>query len=294
MSFTIVITGVSSGLGFKLAAHALKQGATVLGTVRNPERASSVLSELSFISSKFHSINVDMTDAARLPTVIADTIKQHGPIDILINNAGYSVLGPLEHITNKQARHQIETNFFGPLALIQAILPHFRERKAGTIVNITSVAGLNGLPSCGLYAASKFALEGMSESLASEVGPLGIRVILVEPGAFRTEFLSSSNLILGNDGKGWDAYQGNPATTVIQKMQSMAGKQTGDPDKAAERIWDVVSGTGLGETLKGRGSDGKVLRVLLGSDSLVRMKTAIDLRQETLKDLEEVAKSCDY
>lgn len=296
MAPTIFITGVSSGLGLSLASYALKQGSAVIGTVRNPQRASAALSQLSSISSKFHPVTLDVTDVASIPVVVASAIKDHGPIDVLINNAGYSVMGPVEHITMEQSRQQLETNYFGPLALMQSIIPHFRERRAGTIINITSVAGLNGLASCGLYAASKFALEGTSESLATELAPLGIRVILVEPGAFRTEFLSSTNLILANKGEGWaDDYQGeNPASTVVQRMQGFAGKQTGDPDKASQRLWEVITNTGMGEALKEKGRDGKVMRVLLGSDSLARMQIAISTRQDTLKDLEALAKSCDY
>lgn len=292
---TIFITGVSSGLGLEFASHALKQGATVIGTVRNTTKASTALSQLSSISSRFHVMTLDVTESARIPSVVNGAINEFGPIDVLINNAGYSVMGPLEHITDKEARHQMETCYFGPLALIQSILPHFREKRSGTIVNITSVAGLNGLPGCGLYAASKFALEGTSESLAPELSPFGIRVILVEPGAFRTEFLSSANLQLASGGSWLEEYQGdNPASAVVKRMQGYAGKQPGDPQKAAQRLYEVVSGTGMGENLKGKGLDGKVLRVTMGSDSLGRLKTAIELRQETLKDVADLAKSCDY
>ena len=195
----------------------------------------------------------------------------------------------------EEARTQMDTCYFGPLALMKAALPHMRERRSGTIVNVTSVAGLNGLAACGLYAASKFALEGTSESLAVELAPFNIRIIAVEPGAFRTEFLSSANLITPGGGREWiKDYQGeNPASAVIQKMRSVAGKQPGDPQKAAERMWDVIAGTGLGEPLKEKGI-GKVLRVLLESDSLGRIQIAIDMRRETLTDLDAIAKSCDF
>lgn len=292
----IFITGVSSGLGLTFASHALKQGARVIGTVRNPQRAASALSQLSSISSKFHPITLDVTEIDRIPSVAAQAIKDHGPIDVLINNAGYSILGPLEHVTNSEARHQLETNYFGPITLIQSFLPHFRERKSGTIMNITSVAGLQGLPGVSLYAASKFALEGTSESLAGEVAPLGIRVILVEPGAFRTDFLTSTNMLLANRGEGWaEEYKGdNPGNQTVEKLKAANGKQPGDPEKAAVRLFEVITGTGLGQKLKEKGTDGKVMRVLLGSDSLGRMQTALDLRDGPLKYSEEVARSCDF
>jgi NAD(P)-dependent dehydrogenase (short-subunit alcohol dehydrogenase family) len=293
---TIFITGVSSGLGFNIASHALAHGAKVIGTVRDVSNSSSALSQLSFESPKFHAVTLDVTDKARIPSVIDDAIKHHGPIDVLINNAGYSVLGPVEMVSDEESRHQMETCYFGPVTLIRAILPHFRERRRGTIVNITSVAGFNGLPGVGIYAASKFALEGTSESLAAELAPLGIRVILVEPGAFRTEFLSPSNLKLAGEDKKWaEDYLGdNPANVVIDKMIATNGKQPGDPEKAAHRLLEVIWGTGYSEPLKGKGTDGKVLRVLMGSDSLVRLKAAVDSRQQTLTDLEALAKSCDH
>lgn len=287
---------MSSGIGLKFASYALTQGATVIGTIRNPSKDGAVLSHLKSQSSKFHSTVLDVTDKNRIPTVIKDAIQDHGPIDVLINNAGYSIIGPVEEISDQEASHQLETCYFGPVALIRAILPHFRERRSGTIMNITSVAGFNGLPAVGLYAGSKFALEGTSESLAAELAPLGIRVILVEPGNFRTDFLSSSNLKSPGGGTTWNQdYLGdNPANVVMGRFASVAGKQAGDPEKAAQRLWEVISGTGYGEALKDKGQDGKVLRVLLGSDSLVRLQTAIDARQQTLKDLEELAKSTDF
>ncbi|KAF2119649.1 hypothetical protein BDV96DRAFT_350434 [Lophiotrema nucula] len=295
MAPTIFITGVSSGLGLLLAEHALKQGATVIGTVRNPKRASSALSHLSSVSSAFHELELDVTDLERIPSVLNDVTSKYGHIDVLVNNAGYSIMGPVEEISMEESKTQMDTCYFGPLALIKAVLPHMRERRSGTIVNVTSVAGLNGLAACGLYAASKFALEGTSESLAVELAPFNIRIIAVEPGAFRTEFLSSANLIMPGGGREWiKDYQGeNPASAVIQKMKSVAGKQPGNPQKAAERMWEVIAGTGMGEPLKGKGI-GKVLRVLLGSDSLGRITIAIEMRQETLKDLDAIAKSCDY
>jgi NAD(P)-dependent dehydrogenase (short-subunit alcohol dehydrogenase family) len=292
---TFFITGVSSGLGWHIASHALAHGATVIGTVRDVSKAAAALSQLSSESSKFHAVTLDVTDKGRIPHVINDAIKHHGPIDVLINNAGYSVLGPVEEISDEEVRHQMETCYFGPLALIRAILPHFRERKSGTIVNISSVAGLNALPGCGVYSASKFALEGTSESLAAELSPLGIRVILVEPGAFRTEFLSPTNLKLAGDKKWAEDYLGeNPPNQVISKMESAAGKQPGDPEKAAHRLLEVIWGTDYGKPFVGKGADGKVLRVLLGSDSLGRLKNAVDARRQTLTDMEALAKSCDY
>ncbi|KAF2732841.1 NAD(P)-binding protein [Polyplosphaeria fusca] len=292
---TVLITGVSSGIGLLFAVHALKQGATVIGTIRNPSRAADALSRLSSVSSKFHPVTLDVTHLDKIPLVIEGIKKKHGPIDTLINNAGYSIMGPVEEVSMEEAKYQLDTCYFGPLALMKAVLPDMRKRRSGTIMNLSSVAGINGLPGVGTYAASKFALEGTTESMAVELAPFNIRMILVEPGAFRTEFLTSTNLILPGGGREWiEDYQGdNPATLIINRMREYNGKQPGDPEKAAERMWEVISDTGYGEALKGKGI-GKVLRVLLGSDSLGRMKTCLDMRQETLRDVEALAKSCDF
>lgn len=160
MSQVWFITGVSSGLGLELALNALESGFTVIGTIRSRQRAAH---EVEKIEGKGGiCLELDITDAKGCLDVYKKAQQLHGRIDVLVNCAGVSYLGPIEDFTDDEAKAQMEVSYHGPLRLIQAALPGFRERKSGTIVNITSIAGVNGLPGVGLYAASKFALEGTS------------------------------------------------------------------------------------------------------------------------------------
>lgn len=169
-----------------------------------------------------------------------------------------------------ETREQMEVNFFGPLALMQAVIPHMRTRKTGTIINISSVAGLSALPSCGLYSASKMALEGVSESLSHELSPFGIRVLIVEPGAFRTNFLHAGVYTK----KPMTAeYEGTPLAAVLGKFDTMRGTQKGDPKKAAKVIFETAVD---GEKLD------NPLRLPLGYDGIERMEAKIDLLTKDL------------
>lgn len=164
----------------------------------------------------------------------------------------------------------MEVNFFGPLALMQAVIPHMRTRKTGTIINISSVAGLSALPSCGLYSASKMALEGVSESLSHELSPFGIRVLIVEPGAFRTNFLHAGVYTK----KPMTAeYEGTPLAAVLGKFDTMRGTQKDDPKKAAKVIFETAVD---GEKLD------NPLRLPLGYDGIERMEAKIDLLTKDL------------
>lgn len=159
MSQVWLITGVSSGLGQNIALKALDSGSTVIGTVRSRQRAAKQVEEIESIGGKC--LELDITDAQACADMYIKAQQLHGRIDVLVNNAGVSYLGPVEDFTDEEAKAQMEVSYHGPLRLIQAALPGFRIRQSGTIVNITSIAGINGLPGVGMYAASKFALEGM-------------------------------------------------------------------------------------------------------------------------------------
>ena len=169
MSQVWFVTGVSSGLGFEIALKALEAGFTVVGTVRSRERAAKEVEKIESQGGKC--LELDVTDAKACFDVFKKAEQLHGRIDVLINNAGMSWLGPVENFTDKESKEQMEVTFHGPLRLIQAALPGFRKRKTGTIVNISSTAAVDGLPSCGLYAASKFALEGKTNSLLTTSKP---------------------------------------------------------------------------------------------------------------------------
>lgn len=189
-------------------------------------------------------------------------------------------MGALEDIPESQARVQMDTNFFGPLRLMQAVLPGMRARslvgRPSTIVNLSSVAGLNAVPTAGLYAASKHALEAISESLSKEVAAFGIRVLIVEPGAIRTQFLTSTNV---NFTEPSTPYQSGVAGQTLETYKNMDGKQGGSPEKAAQAIFDVVMGTGRAQGKR------KVLRLLQGKDCHQRVRAKV---QNVIDDLEEM------
>lgn len=179
------ITGVSSGFGRALAEAALAKGHTVIGTVRQEEARAPFE---SLAPGKAHAVVVDVTDEVGVNYAIDDVVERHGGIDVLVNNAGYGLEGAVEEVTLDQVRRQFEVNVFGPVAVMQAVLPHMRKARSGHIINITSMGGLTAFPGVGIYNGSKFALEGISEALAKEVKPLGIKVTIVEPGSFRTDW----------------------------------------------------------------------------------------------------------
>ncbi|MBX7057869.1 MAG: SDR family oxidoreductase [Leptospirales bacterium] len=177
---TILITGATSGIGQACAERLAKRGHRVFGTGRSVRSAMESKAGVTLLP-------MDVNSDASVRSAIAEIEKDSGRLDVLVNNAGYAVMGAVEDTSMEEARQQMETNFFGALRLCQAVLPIMRRQRSGTIVNISSLAGVLGLPFSGLYSASKFALEGMSESLRWEVKGAGIRVVLIEPGDFNTQ-----------------------------------------------------------------------------------------------------------
>ncbi|KAL6695664.1 hypothetical protein J3F84DRAFT_408668 [Trichoderma pleuroticola] len=269
------ITGTSHGFGLLLSLRALHAGHKVIGTVRNKQHSADAVRSIEQASGSV--VELDMTEPRdSIIEKVQAAEKIYGRIDFLINNAGYSTLGPVEYFTEDDAANQFRTNVFGPLFTIQAVLPRMRARRLGTIVNISSVAGQDALPSCGLYAGSKFGIEGLSEALAKEVRSFGISVLIVEPGAFRTNFWHASVLRKVPAGEG---YEGTPVDTVLNKFHDSLGKQPGDPEKAVEIIFQVATGQGAAGHLKGQ-----ILRLPLGKDAVSRIgqklesvKTDVDL-----------------
>lgn len=248
MSQTILITGVSSGFGLSLAKMALADGHTVVGTVRKAEDAKAFE---ALKSGKAHARILDVTHIAEIAPCVADIETKIGAIDVLVNNAGYGHEGILEEATLEEVRHQFEVNVFGPVALIQAVLPAMRQRRAGRILNVTSMGGFITLPGLSLYHGSKFALEGISESLGKEVRDLGIFVTAIEPGGFRTDWAGRSMTRVARRIADYDAVF-NP---LRERRKNYSGKQLGDPDKAARAMLEVMA------------SDNPPAHLLLGSDA---------------------------
>jgi NAD(P)-dependent dehydrogenase (short-subunit alcohol dehydrogenase family) len=244
-----LITGVSSGFGRALAEAVLAKGDTVAGTLRN-EAAKSDFEKLA--PGRAIGILLDVTDEASVRRGVAEAEKKTGGIDVLVNNAGYGLEGAVEEVTFDQVRAQFEVNVFGAVSVIQAVLPFMRKRRAGHIVNITSMGGLTAFPGVGIYNGSKFALEGISEALAKEVKPLGIKVTIVAPGSFRTEWAGRSMVHVDGAIADYEATAGAFRKSLAQRN----GRQPGDPKRAADAI---VAAVGAAEP---------PLHLLLGPDAL--------------------------
>lgn len=193
----ILITGCSSGLGLEASILCAQNGHQVIATMRNLERSAHIKEKIQGKKLNLVLKQCDVNDQASVDSCIQESIKEFGRLDVLINNAGYGLISPLETIELAEARAQFETNFFGVVRMVQAVLPLMRRQKSGKIINVSSVAGIIGSPLFGIYSATKFALEGLSESLAQEVSKFGIQVKLIEPGGVHTEFGSKTNLRTG-------------------------------------------------------------------------------------------------
>ncbi|KAJ5591985.1 uncharacterized protein N7459_002354 [Penicillium hispanicum] len=280
---TWLITGASSGLGAAFAEVALRAGNKVIATARNPTKAAQEYPQIAELGGTWVELDVTAHDTSKR---VEDAIRAAGgAIDVVVNNAGFSLLGCIEDMSEVEVEGQFNTNVYGPVRVLKGALPFMRAQRSGTVVNVSSIAGLDGLPSCAVYAGSKFALEGMSESLARELEPFGIRVLLVEPGLFRTKFFSS--FVVPAAGLNKD-YIGGPIDTTLQFFKTEDGTQEGDPLKAGQRILDIVTNTGLGA------GKGKLLRVPLGPDCYRRFETKIESLQENLAQMKEIAHSTSY
>ena len=246
---TWMITGVSSGLGRALAVAALARGDRVAGTVRSQ---SALQSYETLAPGRAIGQLMDVTDAASVHAAVAAAEAAMGGIDVLVNNAGYGLVGAIEEASLDEMRAQFEVCVFGPVTVLQAALPAMRARRAGHIINITSVSGLVGWPSLGIYTGAKFALEGISETLAQEVAPLGIKLTMIEPGGFRTEFSTGSR---ANSAKRIEDYDGIVGVNR-SILDEHAGHERGDPARAAAAILAVAD------------APEPPLRLLLGADAL--------------------------
>jgi NAD(P)-dependent dehydrogenase (short-subunit alcohol dehydrogenase family) len=247
MSKTWLITGGSRGLGRAFTVAALEAGDRVVAGARKPEQ----LAELEHRFGKsIRTISLDVTDEAQARRAVETAIETFGALDVLVNNAGYGNVSPIEDTPVQEFREQIETNLFGVIIMTKAVLPHFREQRRGHIIQVSSIGGRIGPIGRAPYAAAKFGVEGFSESLSKEVGPLGIKVTILEPGGFRTDFAGSSTELR----EGRPEYAATVGATA-RFQRDYDGRQPGDPAKAAAVLLQVVSLTE------------PPLRLLLGSDS---------------------------
>jgi NAD(P)-dependent dehydrogenase (short-subunit alcohol dehydrogenase family) len=270
------ITGVSSGFGREIARAALARGDVVAGTLR---QAAQLAAFRDLAPGRAHAFQMDVTDAAAVVRTVEETVRTAGGIDVLVNNAGYGQIGAAEEVTDAQTRRLFETNFFGLLQVVRAVLPHMRARRHGHIVNISSVAGMIGFPGMGLYSASKFAVEGLSEALAGEVAPFGVRVTIVEPGGFRTDFAGRS---ISPPEHVVEDYAETPAGQVRVHLASYSGHEPGDPAKAAAAILDLVD------------APSPPVRLALGSDALKMLRGRLARVSQEYDSWQHVTSSTDF
>jgi NAD(P)-dependent dehydrogenase (short-subunit alcohol dehydrogenase family) len=225
------ITGISRGLGRSLAEAVLAGGDTVIGTSRSGQ------ADLSAPPGRLDMLRLDVTDADQVTRAVQAAHRIHGRLDVVVNNAGYGLLGAVEEADRDEIHAVFDTNLFGAVHVIRAALPLLRGQREGRIVNISSIAAIAPAAGSGYYAAAKAALTALTASLAQEVEPLGIRVTSVEPGAFRTDFLSPSSVRITEDRI--PAYA-QTSGAALDHLRSMAGRQLGDPAKAAALIVEAV------------------------------------------------------
>lgn len=272
---TWLITGCSTGFGRELASAVLARNWNAVVTARDPATIQDIVAghDVSALA-----LRLDVTDPKQVASAVKEAEARFGAIDVLVNNAGYGYRGAVEEADETEVRELFETNFFGLVSMIQAVLPGMRAHRRGHIVNISSVAGRMAQPGSGYYSATKFAVGGLSDALRKEVGPLGIRVTVVEPGGFRTDFAGRS---LRQSKHTIDDYAAT-AGARRKENSSTDGRQPGDPARAAQAIIRAVQ------------ADKPPFRLALGRSAVQRIRAEIDTQRQELDAWEETANGADY
>lgn len=269
------ITGVSTGFGKHLAELAAKKDYTVIGTVRKQEQLNGVD---QLVPGKTFGYLLDVNNHARITTVVNSVLEKFGRIDVLVNNAGYGLCSAIEEASEQEVREQMETNFFGAYAMTQAVLPIMRKQRSGHIVQISSQAGINSSPGLGVYNASKYALEGFSEALYHEGVPLGIKVTIVEPGPFRTEWAGASMKFPAKTIEDYVPTAGR----IRQVLSKISGNQPGDPVKGSEAIIHITE------------VENPPLRLPLGKTAVDTIRKKLDWVSREISEWEKLSLSTDY
>ncbi len=269
------ITGCSTGFGNEIAKAVLQRGWRVVATARNPDS----LNELATGSkANLLTLPLDLEKADQISDAVAKALHHFGRIDVLVNNAGYGYLAAIEEGEDEAVRKLFEANFFGLVDLTKAVLPGMRMQGSGNIVNLSSIGGLTSFAATGYYHAAKYAVEGLSESLALEVGPLGIKVTIVEPGPFRTDWAGRSLLESKTVIPDYDKTAGERR----RQSKERSGKQQGDPVRGAEAIIKAVT------------SENPPLHLLLGKPAIGLAEKKIALLQKDFADWKDLTLSADF
>ncbi len=270
---TFFITGANSGFGFAIAAAASRQGHNVVGTVRSEQSRAALAERLPAVRP----VLCDVTAFDRIDGVVRQAEEDHGPVDVLINNAGYGHEGILEESPLEEMRRQFDVNVFGAVAVAKAFLPRFRERRRGFIVNVTSMGGMITMPGIAYYCGSKFALQGISDVMRAEMAPFGVHVTALCPGSFRTDWAGRSMVRTERSIADYDAL----FDPIRQARQAKSGKQLGDPDKLAAAVLGLVE------------SDSPPPQLLLGSDALGLVSDRVERLKQEIEAWKSVTVSTD-
>jgi len=272
---TWFITGASRGFGSLIAERALRAGDAVIATARNPQDITDRLGE----QPNLLAVRLDVTREDEAHQAVAAGIKRFGRIDVLINNAGFGVLGAVEETSASETERLFATNVFGLLNVTRAVLPHMRAQRSGRVINISSIGGYQAYMGWGVYGSTKFAVEGITEALHQELAPLGIQATVVEPGFFRTDFLDEQSLIKTR-------LELADYDETVGKMRAFAEAanhaQPGDPQKFAEAMLALVNATNPPQ------------RLALGSDTVARIEAKNRLVAQELAEWNELALSTDF
>lgn len=273
---TWFVTGTSRGLGLELVRRLLARGENVAATTRSVDRLLAALGEVN--TDSLLPLELDLVDGSAVDAAVTRTLDRFGRLDVVVNNAGYGYLAAVEETSDDDVRQLLDVQVVGVWNVLRATIPHLRAARSGHIVNVSSILGLTSMPGWGLYSAGKFALNGMSEALAGEMADFGVQVSIVEPGYFRTSFLTSDALALPTDTT--DAY---PAIRQMTRDHlALQGSQLGDPVKGAEAIIEIA--------VAGKGP----LNQLLGSDSYQYAKARIAALTADVEDGRELALTTDH
>jgi len=269
------ITGCSTGFGRELAEQVLACGERVVLTARKPEQVQDIADKYPETAL---ALALDVTSEQAIRKAVADAEARFGRVDVLVNNAGYGYFSAIEEGEDEEIRRQFETNVFGLISLTRHLLPSMRERRSGHVVNVSSIGGLVAFPATGYYHATKWAVEGFSESLSKEVGPLGIKVIIVEPGRFRTDWAGRSVIESKTVIDDYDATAGERR----RQAKSYTGTQPGDPARGAAAIIQAVD------------AENPPLRLPLGSDAYKFLSDRLDELRANFEAVKDISTSTDF
>jgi NAD(P)-dependent dehydrogenase (short-subunit alcohol dehydrogenase family) len=272
---TWFITGVSTGFGRAIANAALAAGDRVVGTLRDEDQRKAFA---ALVPSRSLGVILDVTDDKKVQSTIERVEREVGPIDILVNNAGYGHEGTFEESALDDLRRQFDVNVFGAVAVTKAVLPAMRKRRAGRIINITSMGGVITLPGLSFYHGSKFALEGLSEALGKEVKGFGVYVTAVEPGAFRTDWAGRSMARAPQVIEDYDALM----KPIRERRLQMSGHQIGDPEKLGAAVLKLIS------------MEDPPAHLLLGSDALSQLEDKLAAQRAELDAWKSLTLSTDF